>query len=516
MPASSMNQPPFPAQGRPVKALLQDLVAAPIENNISVTGISSDSRVTEKGDLFLACRGLNTNGGLFIRDAVRAGAGAVAVDQDLMDGGLVPGPDERRLPVFPVRDLHEKSGLIAGRFYGEPAKKLNLVGVTGTNGKTSVTYWSAKVCSALAGKPAGLVGSLGYGRWPNLKAGINTTPDPVTLHGLFADFVEEDVDAAFMEVSSHALAQHRVAGVDFDVAVFTNLSRDHLDYHKTMQIYAEVKQKLFLFESLRAAVVNYDDKYGRKIIRRLPGNVQVISYGMANASGRAPATGHPVIRAELSTATDGKISLAVFSPWGNGNIQTELMGRFNASNLLAVIAVLRLSGFSLNEILEKTSAINSVPGRMEYFTSPDGARIVVDYAHSPDALEKVLTSLKEFCGGRLICVFGCGGNRDKAKRSRMGKLAEEFSDEIILTDDNPRDESPEEIISDILSGMDGDELTTIERNRSKAIELAIGKAGPGDVVLIAGKGHETCQEIAGVRRPFNDGRQVRQLLGNAA
>ena len=485
--------------GFPLQVLLEGMTAAPIRSDISVLGISSDSREVKEGDLFLACRGANTCGSLFIRDAVRAGAAAVVVDEELLSD-----LDRRRPAIFPVRDLRDKLGLIAGRFYGDPAKRLRLTGVTGTNGKTSVSWWLAKVYSLLTEKQPGLVGTLGYGCYPRLQAGPNTTPGAISLQRLLAGFVEAGVETAYMEVSSHALDQGRVSGVDFDVAVFTNLTRDHLDYHGNLQEYFRAKEKLFTCKSLHAAVVNCDDPYGRRILRDLPAGVEVVSYGMSDGSVDASVRGMPAPGAELV--------MDITTPWGNGSLRPGVMGKFNAGNLLAVVSVLGQAGFPLERILEKMEDIGPVPGRMESIRRADGAHIVVDYAHTPAALEQVLTSLRESCDGRLICVFGCGGERDEEKRPQMGEAAEKLSDQIILTDDNPRSEAGDDIIEDILSGIAGKGATVIERNRSRAIELALEKAGPGDVVLIAGKGHETCQEIGGTRYPFNDLQQVRRLL----
>ena len=486
-----------------MQTLLEGMTDVPVQSDISVQGISSDSRDIRQGDLFIACRGTNTDGSLFVRDAFGAGAAAVIMDEELMSD-----LDRRRSAIFPVPDLKDKLGSIAGRFYGEPAQRLHLTGVTGTNGKTSICWWLAKAHSLLAEKPAGLAGTLGYGCYPHLEPGPNTTPGAVSLQRLLAGFVKAGADTAFMEVSSHALDQGRVNGVDFDVAVFTNLSRDHLDYHRDMQDYFRAKEKLFRFESLRAAVVNCDDAYGGTLLRDLPAGLEVISYGLPG-NPRPPVS--PLVTAR--PAPGAGLVLDISSPWGNGQVRPEITGKFNAGNILAVVSVLGLAGFPLDRVLEKLENIGPVPGRMESYRRADGARIVVDYAHTPAALEQVLASLRECCDGRLICVFGCGGDRDRSKRPRMGAVAEKISDEVILTDDNPRHEAGDAIIGDILSGMAGKASARVERNRSRAIETALGEAGPADVVLIAGKGHETCQEVAGKRYPFSDRQQVRCLLG---
>ena len=488
--------------GFPLQTLLEGMTDARIENDISIRGISSDSRDVREGDLFLACRGTNTRGSLFIRAAIEAGAAAVAVDDELLSD-----LDRRRTALIPVPGLRDKLGLIAGRFYGDPTKHLSLTGVTGTNGKTSVSWWLAKVHSLLTQRQAGLIGTLGYGPYPRLQSGLNTTPGAVSLQRLFAGFVEAGMDTAFMEVSSHALDQGRVNGVDFDVAVFTNLSRDHLDYHRDLQEYFRAKEKLFAFRPLRAAVVNCDDPYGRKILRGLPAGIETIGYGL---SGNPRQSVCPVVKA--TPAPGAELVLDIASPWGNGRLRPGVTGKFNVGNILAAVSVLGLAGFPMDRILEKMENIGPVPGRMETFMRTDGLRIVVDYAHTPAALEQALASLRECCAGRLICVFGCGGERDGEKRPQMGEVAETLSDEVILTDDNPRSEPGDDIIEAILSGITGKGAVTVERNRSRAIELALEQAGPGDVVLIAGKGHETCQEIADTRYPFSDRQQVRRLL----
>ncbi len=489
--------------GFPLQTLLEGMTDAPVQGNILVQGISADSREVREGDLFIACRGTNTRGSLFIRDAFKAGAAAV-----VMDAALMSDLDRRRSAIFPVADLTDKLGLIAGRFYGNPAGQLHLTGVTGTNGKTSICWWLAKVHSLLAGRHAGLIGTLGYGCYPRLEAGPNTTPGAVGLQRLLAGFVEAAADTAFMEVSSHALDQGRVNGVGFDVAVFTNLSHDHLDYHRNLQDYFQAKEKLFRFDSLRAAVVNCDDSFGRSLLGSLPAGMEAIGYGLSGTPQRSVP---PLVKATLLPGAE--LILDIASPWGNGRVKPGVTGNFNAGNILAVVSVLGLAGFPLDRILEKLENIGPVPGRMESFRRADGARIVVDYAHTPAALEQVLASLREDCKGRLICVFGCGGDRDRKKRPGMGAMAQEYADEVILTDDNPRHEPGDGIIKDILSGMTGREPAVVERNRSSAIELALGHARPDDVVLIAGKGHETFQEVAGKRYPFSDRQQVRCLLG---
>ena len=488
--------------GIPLQSLLEGMTDAPVGHGISVQGISDDSRAVRPGDLFLACPGTRTRGSLYIRDALQAGAAAAVVDE-----ALLSDLDRRPGTVIPAPALRDKLGLIAARFHGEPTQRLRVTGITGTNGKSSVSWWLAQAHSALAGKPAGLVGTLGYGCFPRLHSGPNTTPGAIGLQRLCAGFLDAGADAAYLEVSSHALDQRRVNGVGFDAAVFTNLSRDHLDYHRDMDEYFRAKSRLFAFESLRAAVVNSDDVWGRKLLQQLPAGVEAISYGLAGSGHAPPVTAAP--------APGPEPALDITSPWGRGRVRPGVAGKFNAGNILAVISALCLAGFSFDRVLEALENAGPAPGRMESFLRADGARAVVDYAHTPAALEAALTSLGEDCEGRLICVFGCGGDRDRDKRPLMGAAAERLAAQVILTDDNPRFEDGDAIIVDILSGMKRGAAVTVERNRSRAIELALERVRPGDVALIAGKGHETVQEIAGKRYPFSDRQQVRALLQRA-
>lgn len=491
--------------GFPLGKLLEGMTDSAVDSAIPVRGICADSRTVRPGDLFLACGGSRTHGGFFIEDAMRSGAAAVALEQTFA-AGSEPG----RSAVFPVPALREKLGVIASRFYGTPSARLRVVGVTGTNGKTSITWWLGKVYSLLTDRQAGMAGTLGSGRYPILEPGINTTPGAVALQRLFTDFVDAGLDTVFMEVSSHALDQGRVNGVDFDSAVFTNLSGEHLDYHADIQAYFEAKARLFAFPSVRAAVVNCDDSYGQELLRRLPAGVERIGY---SATGAIASAAQAMVRAGPATRVEQKIHLDVISPWGKGQTLIEVTGGFNVSNLLAVIAVLCQAGFPLREVLEKMHGLAPAPGRMELQQRVDGACFVIDYAHTPAALQQALISLRPRCNGRLICVFGCGGERDKQKRPLMGALAEQFSDLVIVTDDNPREEPSDEIIAAILSGMEEPDAAVVEPSRARAIQLAFDGAEADDLVLIAGKGHEAFQQVGGVEYPFSDRQQIRRLLG---
>jgi len=314
-------------------------------------------------------------------------------------------------------------------------------------------------------------------------------------------------------VSSHALTQARVAGVKFDIAIFTNLSREHLDYHGDMDVYAEAKRQLFLTEFLSTAVINTDDEYGQKLQNDLRGKLRVITFGIGDHIEHDEAKEH--VSAIVIDSRLGALSLDVSSPWGKGILTSKLTGDFNASNLLACLSTLCLSGITFTQALEHLSGIEAIPGRMECFTKEGKAHVIVDYAHTPDALEKALKSLGAIDNSNLICVVGCGGNRDQGKRPQMGRIAEMYSTEVILTNDNPRNEDPDAIIDQMLAGMERRDLVSVIPDRSAAISQAIRSASLDDVVLIAGKGHETWQEIAGVRTPFSDRQLVRNLMEQA-
>ncbi|MGI9230014.1 MAG: UDP-N-acetylmuramoyl-L-alanyl-D-glutamate--2,6-diaminopimelate ligase [Gammaproteobacteria bacterium] len=492
------------ASGVPLPQLLDGLAVTEMDAAPDVSGVSSDSRETGLGDLFLACKGVSRDGAAFIPEAIRAGASVIAIEQ-----GLALPAEKVSIPVVVVPELAQKAGIIAGRFYQQPSRALALTGVTGTNGKTSICWWLARLHTQLSGQPCGLIGTLGAGSLPNPDASINTTPGAVHLQKLMAGFVSDNITTAFMEVSSHALDQGRTNGLEFNAGVFTNLSHDHLDYHGDLQSYRDSKARLFQCDSLEYAVINADDATGRELASGLKTGLEVITYSIA---GAGPTAGCRHIQATLATATDGGADVTVHGDFGDGRFVTHLQGGFSVSNLLAVTTVLLQSGFSLEQILGALADLPAVPGRMEQFNLPRGYRVVVDYAHTPAALEQALLALRQSCNGKLICVFGCGGDRDRDKRPIMGEVAARLADQIVLTDDNPRDESAQQIIDDILSGIQSSDQLVVEHDRCKAISDAIKMARDDDVILIAGKGHETYQEIAGRRSPFSDRQQVRNCI----
>ncbi len=486
--------------------LLDGLANIDAEDNRSIVNVKIDSRNVQIGDLFLACQGFRSNGSEYIDDAISAGACAVAVDADLIYRG-----NDCAVPVIAVADLSARAGLIAHRFYQCPSDSLNVIGITGTNGKTSIAHFIAQAFSAASGIEAGIIGTLGIGTPGKMQQGKNTTPDPLTIHQALAAMRDEGVENVLMEVSSHALVQARVAGVSFDSAIFTNLSREHLDYHGDMETYAEAKRQLFLTRSLKHAVINTDDEYGQRLHSELAGRLRVISYGIGVQPTNEKADEH--VAGIITDPGVGSLSMDVLSPWGEGTLKTRLTGEFNASNLLASLSALCLSGMRFKDALKWLANVAAIPGRMECFTKAGFARVIVDYAHTPDALEKALSSLQIPCKGRLVCVLGCGGDRDQGKRPLMGKIAEKYCDRIILTNDNPRNEDPEAIISQISAAIAKKDPVTVLPDRAAAIKAAINSSYSNDIILVAGKGHETYQEIAGVRLPFSDRQLVRNLLG---
>jgi UDP-N-acetylmuramoyl-L-alanyl-D-glutamate--2,6-diaminopimelate ligase len=457
--------------------------------------LASDSRLVGAGDLFVAYPGENVDGRAHIAQAIERGASAVLWEQT--DGRW---RDEWRIPNLAVTGLRERVGEIAAEFYGHPSNHLWMIGVTGTNGKTSCSHWLAQ-CLTRLGRRTAVVGTLGNGFPAQLSEAINTTPDPIKLQSMLADFVSEGADAVAMEVSSHGLAQGRVSGVRFDVALFTNLSRDHLDYHGDMEAYAAAKSQLFHWPELKCAVLNADDAFGAQLAHKLQERgPRVVSYGL-NAGQ---------VSCKALHFDDSGITMQVMTPWGGAELAVPVLGRFNAVNVLAVLSTLLASDVPLEQAVSALAGIAPVAGRMQQLGGGSLPLVVVDYAHTPDALAKVLATLREQCKGRLVCVFGCGGNRDKGKRPLMGEVVSRLADIAVVTSDNPRHEEPRAIIDHIIAGMAGD--YRVEEDRAAAIDSAIRDAVAGDVVLLAGKGHEHYQQIGDEKLPFSDVEVAQRIL----
>jgi UDP-N-acetylmuramyl-tripeptide synthetase len=465
---------------------------------VPLADLTADSRAVKLGSVFVAYPGTTLDGRAFIAEAVARGAAAVIWERQGFTW------DERwEVPNLGVENLRLRISAIAGAVYGDPSAALWMAGVTGTNGKTSVSQWIAAASDAL-GRRSAVIGTLGNGLVGERFEAKNTTPDPIVLQRSLADYLRRGARNVAMEVSSHGLDQGRVAGIKFDVAVFTNLTRDHLDYHGTMEAYAEAKYRLFSARGLRQAVVNVDDPTGAAFVQRLGGSgKEILTYGTGAGA---------MLQATQVSLSEAGVRFRVEGAHGSAEVRAQVLGAFNVSNLLAVLGALIAQGIAFVDAVRALGTLEPVPGRLERVGGGERPLVVIDYAHTPDALEKALVALRPTvaAGHRLVCVFGCGGDRDPGKRPLMGSAAAKLADLLVVTSDNPRSEDPHAIIAQILQGIPNGRAEAIE-DRQVAIFSAVHHARAGDVVLLAGKGHETYQEIAGVRHPFND----REVAGAA-
>ncbi|WP_323845063.1 UDP-N-acetylmuramoyl-L-alanyl-D-glutamate--2,6-diaminopimelate ligase [Microbulbifer magnicolonia] len=478
--------------------------------DVAVTGVALDSRLVQPGDVFMALRGTVVDGREYIDAAIAAGAGAVLADGDKLECKTRDG-----IQVVSVPGLAKRVGEIAARFHGNPTEQIHLVGVTGTNGKTTCAYLTSQLLARHFGSAA-LMGTIGNGIWTDghieLQETGLTTPDPVRLQADYAAFRDQGVRAAAMEVSSHSLSQGRVHGLIFDTAIFTNLSRDHLDYHGNMAAYGAAKEKLFGLPKLKRGIINLDDPFGAQLVERCKlRNLKVITYGLQAGD----------LHATDLRRHEGGFSVQLTTPWGSGELRAPLIGDFNIHNALAVVAAAASAGMPFEDILTAFPAIKAVPGRMERVKVPGAdasaeadVGVLVDYAHTPDALRAALAAARPYCRGKLWCVFGCGGDRDTGKRAPMGRIASEMADHAIVTSDNPRSEDPQKIIDDILEGAASN--IEVEIDRATAIARAVAAAQPGDIVLIAGKGHEDYQIIGSEKIHFCDREQAAAALQKRA
>jgi len=472
--------------------------------------LRTDSRAVQPGDAFIAWPGYAKDGREFVTAALAAGAATCLVEHEGVEAYAFTDARVASLP-----GLKGKTGLIAAAFYGEPSRQMPVLAVTGTNGKTSTAWWTAQAL-ALLGERCGVVGTLGIGEppasqaWGEPNAEIETTglttPDPVRLQATFRRMADAGFAACAIEASSIGLKEHRLAGTAIKVALFTNFTQDHLDYHGDMDAYWAAKRELFDFAGLQAAVLNIDDPKGAELASTLTG-LDVWTYALNGPARIAAHDLHYRAGGLAFTLHEGEATLLV---------ETGLIGEYNVANLLAVIGGLRALGHSLAEIAAVVGKVTPVPGRMQRVGNGlELPQLVVDYAHTPDALDKALTALQPLAaarGGRLICVFGCGGNRDRSKRPLMGAIAARLAQQVILTSDNPRFESPEQILADILGDTPIEKCGRAIPDRRTAIGRAVSEAGPRDVILVAGKGHEDYQEVAGVRLPFSDVVEARAAL----
>ncbi len=474
--------------------------------DIMIADLVLDSRKAANGSLFFALPGETVNGVEFVNQAINNGAAAVLWDcNETVDAITLNW--HGTVPVIAVAALAEKAGLIADRFYQHASRYITVCGITGTNGKTSCADFIAQAITRQ--RPCGLMGTLGKGIYPALQPTGYTTPDAITCHQWLAELHADKVTDAVMEVSSHALQQGRVNGIAFDSAVFTNLTRDHLDYHGDMQAYIDAKAKLFAFPGLHNAIINSDDHAGRAIANKLDASVNCIRYGVQQEH-------KPDVYAEHVQLDTRGICMQVTTPWGKGKVQTSLLGDFNVSNLLAVLSVLLVQGMEFDKALQSLAELKSVAGRMQRFGGEQQPLVIVDFAHTPDALQQVLSTLRAHTRQSLWVVFGCGGDRDKGKRPLMGKIAEQQADRVVLTNDNPRSESAECIIQDIVAGMQNKSAAAIIPDRHDAIHFAISQAQQDDIVVVAGKGHEDYQIIGEQRIAFSDADEVQQQLARYA
>ncbi|MEO8671511.1 MAG: UDP-N-acetylmuramoyl-L-alanyl-D-glutamate--2,6-diaminopimelate ligase [Tahibacter sp.] len=473
--------------------------------DVLVRGVCLDSRAVQTGDAFFALRGANQHGISFAPAALARGA-SVVLAESLAPARSLPEASNEAAPVVWLEGLSERAGAIAARFFGEPSQALRVVGVTGTNGKTSTVQLLTQAWSLL-GTPSASIGTLGAGLHGNILAGERTTPDVLNVQRLLADFRDAGASDVAMEVSSHALQQGRVNAVLFTLAVFTNLTRDHLDFHGSMEAYGEAKARLFASPGLRSAVINIDDPFGAALATRLPATLTALTYGLAPGAD---------VRADSIQLDSHGLAFELISPWGRAGIRSPLLGQFNVANLLGVCATLGALGYGFDALISTIGKLQPVPGRMNRLGGEGSdPLVVVDYAHTPDALQQALTSLRAHCAGRLICLFGCGGERDQGKRPQMASIAEQLADVVVVTDDNPRGEDADHIVAQICAGLRQPQRAHVERDRARAIDWAVRQANPQDVVLIAGKGHEPYQEIGAQRHPFDDTEVARHALGAA-
>lgn len=469
--------------------------------SVALTDMQLDTRLLQPGSLFLALQGHAVDGRRFMQQAEQSGAAAILFDNG--DGFV---PPKLNIPCIAVPALAEKVSELAGRFYDEPAQKLALVGVTGTNGKSTCTQLIAN-WTELLGQRGAVLGTLGNGLFGQLRATENTTGSAISIQQELAHFAAEKVNVAAMEVSSHGLVQHRVSALPFAAAVFTNLSRDHLDYHHTMQAYADAKRQIFQQTAPEHCILNADDETAYNWLQQMP---QAVVYGIDRQLPTHP--GLFVYATEVKYHPQG-ITISIHSSWGDGVLSAPLLGKFNVSNLLAALAVMLVLQYDFETLCQTAAYLQPVTGRMECFGNQQQPLVVVDYAHTPDGLEKALQAARQHCYGRLFCIFGCGGDRDRGKRPQMAAIAEQWADTIILTDDNPRTEDPTIIIADMCAGLQKPATAHIEHSRLRAIELALSQAVAGDIILVAGKGHEDYQIIGKEKRHYSDRETVMQLLG---
>jgi UDP-N-acetylmuramoyl-L-alanyl-D-glutamate--2,6-diaminopimelate ligase len=481
----------------------------PAQQAQRISGLSQDSRTVQRGNLYLAVPGASNHGLQYLDAVQQQGAAAILAepDADWPTARIQALAAQLPIPLISYPGLHQQLAQLAQRHYSDPGQAMQLTGVTGTNGKTSVTHYLAQALEQLTPGQAGIIGTLGAGRLSNLHSTRHTTPDLISLYAELARQRTQGIRQVMLEVSSHALAQGRVAGLRFTNAIFTNLTRDHQDYHGSMAAYGAAKAKLFHTPGLEHAVIQTDDPFGQQLISQLT-VPDIIAVGTRAREQSA----HYIQADQVNTTTTG-LHIHYRSSWGNGTLRSSLWGRYNADNLLLALGILLSQGTPLADANAALAQVHSAPGRMHQLGGgAQQPQVLIDYAHTPDALQQTLQAAREHVSGRLICVFGCGGDRDPGKRPQMGAIAEQLADQIWVTDDNPRTERSTRITADILAGMTQPDQAHLEHHRPTAIAAALAESTPEDLVLIAGKGHESYQEVGTQRQPYSDFEQVNTIL----
>lgn len=460
-----------------------------------IVDLCIDSRQVKPGMCFIALPGTYQDGRLHIKEALARGATLVLAEED----ENWPGFDDRR--IIGIAKLRQKLGQLAASFYGSQVAPQHTVAVTGTNGKSTCVHWLAQMYQAMS-EPAWLWSTIGFGTLGHLQPSSQTTPDPLTLHRLLAQAAKPGRQL-ILEASSHALAQYRLDGIPIHTAVLTNCTHDHLDYHGSMVAYAAAKSRLFTAFDPKIVVLNYDDPLGQQLSHTLNSAASVYTYGCQEGAR---------VRAQTIQLLADGIEMAIESPWGDCEVRLPCYGRFNAYNWLAVFTVLAARAIPLARIVKAAEQLTGVPGRMQRLAHTALPNLFIDYAHTPDALQQALQSIRSHGFKSIGCVFGCGGQRDRSKRAKMGHIAKTYADWVILTNDNPRDEDPVHIVEDILQGISNRKHVSIELDREQALAKAIARANPGEAILVAGKGHETVQWLSTGPKPFADYSTIMALL----
>lgn len=502
MPAANANP------GMLMSVLMNGVADVLPEDDREIGSIQIDSRLIGESDLFVAMPGTISHGISYLAEVVDAGASCVVFDkeagvefQDLLN------KYQEQVVLISVNSINEVAGIIIDRFYDHPSCQMQVVGITGTDGKTSVSRFIAQVMND--DMKSAVIGTTGNGLWGDIKEAAHTTPDVLSLHQLMLNLKDHGAELVSMEVSSHGIDQQRIAGVEIETAVLTNVSRDHLDYHGSEENYRQVKKQLFRQKSVKNIVLNLDDVTGSELREELESEKNVWGYSLNNSSHGLK---NSVYVESLDVEGDG-YRLDVVTPAGKADLYVPLLGRFNVSNVLSVLCVMLINKIELKTAVKKIAGLKTAPGRMEVFSAKAKPSVVVDYAHTPKALELALLAVSEHCTGKLWCVFGCGGDRDTGKRPLMGMVAERLSSRVILTNDNPRSEKGSVIIEQILSGFNNQKNVDVITDRHEAIQYACENAAADDVVLLAGKGHEEFQIIGTNKKSFSDRREVRRILG---